>query len=218
MCISLQREDMLITLWQSFMFITLKWKRNVHHIVTKGLCLSHCDVRICSSYCDVRKCLTHCNIKTMLIMVNHVGPCWIMLIMANYGLLWHYHIAMFIRFSSLDCDIQVFSSHDIVRLWSSHCNVGFLFITLWHWNRFFTFREWVMFVTLRLREMVVSLKCWAMWQGCAHHIGKMGYVCHIVKFGNVSHIMSSRYLCHNEMRRQCSLHYTDEVICLTLQQ
>jgi hypothetical protein len=127
-----------------------------------GQCFLHWVVHICSSHCNVRKCLTHYDIKTMLIMVNHVGPCLLWLAMV------YFRIAMLIMFSSLDHDIMFYLSHGIVRLWSSHCNVGFLFITLWHWNRFVTFREWFIFVTLRRREMVVSLKCFSMFFKLPH--------------------------------------------------
>jgi hypothetical protein len=54
--------------------------------------------------------------------------------------------------------------------------------------------------------------------GFVHHIATVGYVCHIATFGNVSHIMMPGYLCHIAMRRQCSSHWDDEVIFVTLRQ
>jgi hypothetical protein len=119
------------------MFITLVWWGHIRHTVTIqnvhditamgifcqivkiGKCSSHFDIDICLLHCGIRKCLTHYDVETMLIMVNHVGPCWLWLTM------FYYCIAMLIRFSSLDCDISFCLPHHIIRLWSSHCNVWF---------------------------------------------------------------------------------------------
>jgi hypothetical protein len=90
--------------------------------------------------------------------------------MFNHSLLWNYCIAMQIMFCSSHCDIRFCLSHDIVKLWSSNYDEGFLFVTSWCWNRFVIVQQWVIFVPLSCWEMFVSLKYWSMFLTLPHSV------------------------------------------------
>jgi hypothetical protein len=135
--------------------------------------------------------------------------------MLNHGLLCHYHIAMLIRFCSLDCDMRICSSHDIVRLWSSHCDVGFLFDTLHCYILTLGYVHHI--VTSGNGPMIAMLgyECHIVTLGCVHHIATLGYVHHIATFGNVCHIMKMGYLHNIATTRLCSSHCDNMIMFVT---
>jgi len=152
---------------------------------------------------------------------------WVMLIVFNHSLLWHYYIAMLIMFCSSQCDKILCPSHHIVKLWSSNYDEVFFVVTLWCWNRFFTIQNWVIFITLWHQEMFVSLQYWSMFVTFPHWVLcitlKQWFVVYtIVMFGNVCHkemslyvhrIATWRYVLHIMMAELCSSH-CDICLCL----
>jgi len=157
MCVTLQCEDMFITLWQHGYVFHITMSNYVCHIAMTGLCSSNCDdmatfiVKLSSPHYDNRAMFIALWYLYMLVTLWQKG--------------YVHHIVMSIKVRHIAM-IVLCSSHSDICICSSHYEVNMFVMT------------WLCLTHCDNRDMLVILQCMFMfvtlrWQGYIHHIAML---------------------------------------------
>jgi len=189
---------MFITLRHPFLFVTLRWKGYVHHVVTSiyffhtvtlvylwwhEYVQHNAMTRLSSSDCNKVRFITlqcvHMFIRFQCYYIRHILISIYVHPIATTGI------------CSLHCDVCICLSHCDITMFamtyicSSHCNERDMFIKLWQ-------QGYVHHIaTSRYFQHILTLLCLShhdilffitlRWKGYVHHIATSVYVCHIMK-------------------------------------